>query len=319
MKRVLLVLGVLVALCSLFDRSVFVYAVASDPITAAQSALDWLVPQQQADGSFPGFGVGSTADAVLAIVADARDPNSIQKNGNSPVTYLASQAATYASSSTAAAGKLALAVTAAGKDPTNFGEQNLIALIQGSLNASTGQYGATPLDQSYAMLGLVSSGQVVPALAITALSQQQLADGGWSFDGTVASGSDTNTTSVAVQALVAAGASGDVLSKALSYLEGLQNADGGFPFATGGETDTNSTAYVIQALVALGRDPSTVKKGGNDPMTTLLEAQNDNGSFKSPFAQEDVGATIQAIPALQRKAFPLQALRQTFLPLMRAA
>ena len=287
---------------------------AADPGQAAQAALGWLLGRQQDSGGFAGFDAGSSADAIFAIAAVGSDPNGVLKGGASPVSYLGTQAAGYATKSPAAAGKLALAVVAAGKDPRDFGGQNLIQIVQGSYSAQTGQYGADVTGHVYALLALASAGQPIPSEALGALDKLQLADGGWSFDGSAATGSDTNTTALAIQALAAAKAPGDALARALAYLRSQQNADGGFPYSKassfGADTDANSTAVVIQAIVAAGQDPRAWRQSGGDPIDGLLKLQNPSGAFRYQAAVPDDNdlATAQAIPALLLKPFPIRSV-----------
>jgi LPXTG-motif cell wall-anchored protein len=312
MKRVL-ALVVLVGMLGTFGLAAPVRA-ADDPQAAAQRSIYWLVPRQMDDGSFPGFDAGASADAIFAITSIGADPNGVVKNGNSPVSYLGNQAASYAAKSTAAASKLLLAVVAAGKDPLTFGGQNLVALIVNHYNPQTGRYGQDITGQALALVALASTGQPIPPAAISALNKAQLADGGWSFDGTAATGSDTNTTALAIQALVATGAKGESTAKALNYLKSQQNSDGGFPYAQssqfGAATDANSTAVVIQALVAAGVDPRAWQQSGGEPISALLALQNANGAFRYQASQADDNdlATAQAIPALLLKPFPLKTV-----------
>ncbi|HEU4328761.1 MAG TPA: prenyltransferase/squalene oxidase repeat-containing protein [Roseiflexaceae bacterium] len=285
---------------------------ATEPAAAAQSALTWLLTRQQNDGSFAGFDAGASADAIFALVAAGKDPNSVQKNGASPLAYLQTQAGQYATKSVAGAGKLALAVVAAGGDPLSFGGQNLVGLILKSYSAGTGQYGGSTTDHAYALLGLAATGQSIPPEALAALDKLQLPDGGWSFDGTAASGSDTNTTALVAQALVAAGSKGATLDKAVAYLKSQQNSDGGFPYSKassfGSASDANSTAAVIQGLLAAGVDPRTLKQGAADPLTALVAFQNSTGALRYQTAapEDNDLATAQAIPALLLKPHPLK-------------
>lgn len=312
MKR-LLALVVLVGMLGTFGLAAPVRA-ADDPHAAAQRSISWLVARQMDDGSFPGFDAGASADAIFALTSIGVDPNGVLKNGNSPVSYLGNQAAAYAAKSTAAAAKLVLAVVAAGKDPLTFGGQNLVALIANSYNPQTGRYGQDNTGQALALVALASTGQPIPPAAISALNKAQLADGGWSFDGTVATGSDTNTTALAIQALVATGAKGTSTTKALEYLKSQQNGDGGFPYTKssqfGSDSDANSTAAVIQALAAAGVDPRAWQQSGGEPIGALLALQNANGAFRYQAAQADDNdlATAQAIPALLLKPFPLKTV-----------
>lgn len=312
-KRIALALALFAALLGATGAAVPARA-AADPPAAAHAAIGWLVARQMDDGSFPGFDAGASADAIFAISAVGADPNGVLKNGSSPVSYLGDQAAKYAAKSAAAAAKLTLAVVAAGKDPLTFGGQNLVALLLARYDSRTGRYSADITGQALTLLALASAGQPIPSQAVAALNQAQLADGGWSFDGTKETGSDTNTTALAIQALVAANARGDSTARALAYLRTQQNADGGFPYAKtsqfGSDTDANSTAVVLQALAAAGADPRAWKQSGGDPLDALLGLQNADGAFRYQAAQADDNdlATAQAIPGLLLKPFPLKVM-----------
>lgn len=290
---------------------------AADPPPAAQTARTWLLSRQQKNGSFPGFDAGASADAIFALVSMGTDPNSIVKNGNSALTYLETQTTTYATKSTAAAAKLTLALIAADKNPLNFGGQNLITIITNQYNPKTGRYGTDITSHAFALLALASAGQPITSAAQTALTTAQLPDGGWSFDGTPATGSDTNTTALALQALIASNASHDPITRAIAYLHTQQNRDGGFPYAKtssfGSDSDANSTATVIQALIAAQEDPYTWKQPQGNPLQALLALQNPNGAFRYQLTQPNDNdlATAQAIPALMLRPLPL---KKTNLP-----
>jgi hypothetical protein len=293
------------------------YAQPAPSDQAVQAAIAWLQSQQQPDGSFPGFSAGESTDAIFALVAAGVDPNGVLRDGNSPVSFLGDQAASYAAASVGAAAKLTLAVVAVGKDPRTFGGVDLPALIEASYDPANGQYGADVFGHSLALLAISSLGRTPPPAAVNRLIELQLEDGGWSFDGTVETGSDTNTTSLAIQALAQAGSGSDPAARrAIDYLKTQQNDDGGFPYAQpasfGSDTDANSTAYVLQALAALGQDPRSeawTKSGGN-PQSALLSLQNDTGAFRYQAAVPDDNAlaTYQAIPGLLGKPLPLAVI-----------
>src|SRR5207244_5142869 len=108
------------------------------------------------------------------------------------------------------AGKLLVLVAAGGANPNSFGGVNLVETINKSYNESTGQYGKDAIGHAFAMLGLRAAGKSVPAKAATFLKSVQNSDGGWAFSGEIGSGkADTNSTAVAVQALIGAGESRD--------------------------------------------------------------------------------------------------------------
>lgn len=283
-----------------------------DPTKAAAAALSWVRAQQQSDGGFPGFGPGDTADVVFALVAAGQRPAGVTKGGKSPIDYLEAQAAGYAATGVGAAAKLALAASAVGGDPTSFGGENLLAAIGKSYDPASGQYGPDVFSHALALLAIRAAGAAPPALALDRLAGLQLDDGGWSFDGTAATGSDTNTTSLAIQALAGQPQLGAVRPKAIAYLRSQQNPDGGFPYSQtspyGHDSDANSTAYVIQALTVIGQDPAAFTNGGNSPLDALTAMQNPSGAMRYQLAMPDDNAlaTYQAIAALYGAPLPVK-------------
>lgn len=266
---------------------------------AAAKALTWMKTQQQPDGSFAGFGAGSTVDALFALLAAGQNPASFAQGTTTPVTFLQSKAADIAKG-TGGAGKLLIATQALGADGKSFGGTDLVGAIEATYGISaTGQYGPDAIGHAFALLGLKAAGVTLKSEAVDRLTSLQTAEGGWTFSG--AGKPDTNTTAVAVQALLAAGIKADSapLQKALAYLLSQRNADGGYPYQQGGEfgsdSDANSTAYVAQALTALGAtaDSAAAQK-------FLLILQNPSGAFKYMVAEADdnAGATYQVVSAL---------------------
>lgn len=290
-------------------------AVHAQAATPLRDAVAWLGTQQQPDGSFPGFGPGDSADAVIALVAAGEDPAGFVQDGKSPLDFLSAQASAYAANGAGAAAKLAMAVIAADGDPTSFGGVNLLELIGKGYDPATGQYGPDVFGHALSLLAIKAAGATPPPLAIERLLSLQLDDGGWSFDGTAASGSDTNTTSLALQALAGQSQGQSAIADALTYLRGQQNADGGFPYSQtsqfGNATDANSTAAVIMALVALGENPAAFTNAGKGPIDALATLQNDSGALRYQAAQADDNAlaTYQAIPALAGASLPVATAR----------
>jgi hypothetical protein len=305
----------LTVVCILIFALVAPGAVAAQPGAAAQrAALTWLRDQLQADGSFPGFGPGDTADALMAFVAASEPLPRARQGGVAPVEYLEAQAPTYAPTSVGAAAKLALAAVAVNADPTSFGGVNLLDQIGQSYDPATGQYGADVYGHALALLAIKAVGAEPPAAAIEQLLDRQLDDGGWSFDGTTETGSDTNTTSLAVQALADDGSAAATRRRALDYLKSQQNDDGGFPYsqasAFGNASDANSTAAVIQALRAVNQRPDAAdwQPAGASPLALLTSLQNASGAFRYQASLPDDNplATYQAIPALFQQSLPVR-------------
>ena len=297
------------------------------PVVAAMNtnaALDYLKTQQNADGGFgsgfsPGSAVNSTADAVLAIVAAGGNPATFAKGVNTPVTYLAENA----SSATTAGdlSKFVLALVAAGENPRQFGGVDSVARLE-SLIGFDGKIGGandTFVSQLVGVLALKSVERPIPTAAVDLIKKAQQAGGGWAWDGTAGTAADTNTTAFAVQSLMAAGeaACSPAVTNALAYYKGIQNADGGWPYQNpsdyGTTTDANSTAAAIQAMLAAGLDPSGADwttTAGNSPVAALEALQNKSGAFawKADTPDDNLLATVQALPALAGKAFPLATM-----------
>ena len=290
---------------------------AGTPVLPAEhpirSALDWLGTQQGPDGGFAN--PGTTCDVVFALASAGHNPAAWRPTplGPSAMDYLASHAAAYATGA-AQTGKLILAVVAAGQDPTHFGGMDLLAHLR-SFGDGAGAYGAGAMDQAWALLALRAAGEKVTEAERAVLRSYQQANGGW--EGAPGWGTDTNTTALAIQALLAAGEAptSKAVQAARAHLLEQQNDDGGFPYTKpspwGSDSDADSTAYVLQALLALGEDLTAKpwwRGPGSDPVAALLRFQVASGAFEwQPGFGENLLATAQAIPALAGKSFPLPA------------
>ena len=296
------------------------------PVLAADTtaALDYLQSQQNADGGFgsgfsPDSTVGSTADAALAIVAVGGDLASFDQGGNTPLTYLATNAASAATSGDLA--KLILAAVAAGENPRQLSGLDSVAKLEGTVGAD-GRIGTetdTFVGHALAILALKSAQRPIPAVAVEYTKSAQQEDGSWAWDGSAETPGDTNSTAFAVQALLAAGeATGsDAVSRALAYYKAIQNDDGGWPYQNPSEygtaTDANSTAVTIQAILAVGQDPASADwttEADNTPVAALAALQNESGAFawQAAMPDDNLLATIQALPALAGKAFPFASM-----------
>jgi hypothetical protein len=301
-------------------------ATASPALAAVDTdaALDYLATQQNADGGFgsgfsPDSTPGSTADAVLAIIAAGGDPTSFEMEGITPVSYLEANVGSVVLAGDLA--KVILATVAAGENPRSFGGIDAVATLEGMVGADgkIGVEGDTLVGHSLAVLALASARRPIPAAAVAYIVDAQQQDGSWAWDGSAGIPGDTNTAAFAVQALIAAGepAGGDPVEQALAYFASLQNADGGWPYQNpsdyGTDTDANSTAVVIQAILATGQDPGGENWAiaeGNTPMSALEGLQNESGAFAWQAAMPDANllATVQALPAVAGKAFPFATM-----------
>ena len=293
------------------------------PVFAAantDAALDYLKSQQNEDGGFgsgfsPESTVGSTADAALAILSVGGDLAAFDQGGNTPLTYLAGNAASASSASDLA--KLILTAIAAGENPRQFGGVDSVAKLE-ALTAADGRIGTETdifVSHLWAVLALASAQRPIPAASVDLIKAAQQEDGSWAWDGSAETAGDTNSTAFAVQALIAAGEAADsqAVTAALAYYKGIQNDDGGWPYQNPSEygttTDANSTAVAIQALIAAGQDPTAADwttAEGHTPLAGLEALQNESGAFRWQDAVPDDNllATVQALPAVAGKAFP---------------
>ncbi len=299
---------------------------------ALSAGLDWLRRQQRDDGGFSARGDASdtdlTVEALFALAAAGQDAHTWHAaSGATPLDYLASQPLP---ATAANAARLSLAVQAHGGDPRAFGGHDLLQHLAAFLDASQGVYGQTTLDQAWALLALAALHLSPPPKAVEHLIALQGDDGGWAPRPGVAS--DTPTTALAVQALVATNGIYTVRDRARAYLTARQLPFGGFA-SMAGETavSTRATVAALQALIALREDPRQspwIQHAGppdgsplpsHNPIEALLALQDASGAFhpQDGFAELDAFATAQALVALAGRAQPVRGqTMRLFLPLV---
>jgi hypothetical protein len=314
--------------------------------TAAQAGAGWI--GRQFTGRF--ITTGSTPDpsstvaAVLAFVSAgvggakaAAAMGWLEKNFESYVSPGGVDDA-------GALANVILAAQATGNDPTKFGgtkrKNDLVARLiasQQTTGTDTGLFGSSDptfdgaFRQGLSLMALVNQGlssSTAVTIGVAWLQNQQCADGGWEAyrsdpttpcpapDPSTFAGPDTNSSALAVEGLVAAGAS--FFFDPTAFFESAQNADGGFGFigASSQSPDPDSTGEVIQALVALGQltNPAFTQSGGATPASALATfqlgcsaAKADRGAYVFPgVSGPNLLATLQAVPGAAELAFPLK-------------
>jgi len=287
-----------------------------DAARALAGATRWLIAQQRSDGGFAGFSgesdPGITVDAVLALAAAGIDPATVhQEGGRSAIAYLESVVSDYGKT-TGGAAKLTLAAVAAGRNPRAFGGVDLVARIEQAYDPQTGLYDTQLFSNAYALLALAAVGASVPPAAIDAVLSRQASDGSWAWDGSTDPGAgDSNTTALVVQALAALGRTDDpAIGRALDYLRRVQAADGSFAYQPAEPLvgDANSTALALQALLAVGADPQSPT--WRSALDALARFANPSGAlrWRDDAADDNLFATVQAIPALAGQPFPLRGI-----------
>ena len=282
---------------------------------------------------------GDTADAILALVAAGEGASQVKSATHWLEHHFSSYVAPKGGPvSPGGLGLVILAAVAAGADPVHFGGQtgsnNLVArlrVIEHLGGASAGVFGAATsanaFSQSLALLALVAVKGPATAihLAATYLTHHQCRDGGWQYslitpcarpNPKTYSGPDTNSSALAVMAVVAAG--GRFPHDPLAFFRASQETDGSFGYyglpGDGQRGDPDSTAEVVQALIALGatNDKQFVRHAIT-PRRALESFQyrcgapaKEQGEF-SYFGAPSQYATLQAVPALAGATLPVSA------------
>jgi hypothetical protein len=319
-------------------------ATPAERAVASEAGAAWLVTQFTSGGFIADLNgdpqLPNTVQSALAFAATASQESTF----DAAVAYLGAHVDDYvapggADDSVGALGYLLLLADAAGIPGTDFGGQDLIARLQGTLgDLEPGLFGAADptfdgvYRQGLAILGLAAHDVVPDASAVSWLTDQQCgptspaaAVGGWEAyraDPTTPCGPpdpinfigpDSNSTALAVQALSTIGVNPP--NDALAFLDATQSPDGGWAFIAGLDVDPNSTAIVIQALVSGGADPESAPwiEPGGSPYDSLMAwqivsgDQADLGAFSTPFSDgfPDQLATQQAVWGTAGRAFPL--------------
>jgi hypothetical protein len=312
--------------------------------TAAQAGAGWIGRHITAKGDILSDKKADPSETVQAVLALAAAGVGGTK-ATAALDWLESHFRPYVSpGGTDDPGSLAyviLAAQAMGVDPTTFGgtgaADNLVARLeatQQTTGTDAGLFGTQDptydgaFRQGLALMALANQGIANPA-GVTWLRDQQCSDGGWEAyrtspcvppDPSTFTGPDTNSTSLAVEGLVAQesvdpGATFPV--DPTPFFQSAQNADGGFGFigASSQSPDPDSTGEVIQALVALGTLSDFTEPGGETPLTALATFQlgcsaskTHRGAYVYPGEHgPNMLATLQAVPGAAEVAFPLTA------------
>lgn len=272
------------------------------------AAVDWLVDQQQEDGSWLGFSgepdTGTTVDAIIALGAAREAEIDVDAPIELALGWLDSEtfAADYANTGTGQAAKLVLALVAADAESLEIGGVAPLDLLAEGQAAETGLYGTGLYDHAYVLMALAVTDSEIPQDAIDFLATVQAGNGGFAWDGsTDETMVDSNTTAMIVQALVAAGVADDdpVLAGAVGYLRTVVT-DQGASYSVGAEADANSTALVAQALQLVRDDVTHL-------VTALTHFQNSNGAYHWMHNDpaDNLFSTIQVIPAVAGVSLPV--------------
>jgi hypothetical protein len=258
-------------------------------LLAVTSLLSFVQGRAQPDGGYAEPGrqstVALTATAALAVhAAGAETPNATR-------TYLLAHESGLTTTEFELV-VMAEAVTGGASDAA-------LGSLRGLVHPN-GTIGEAMNSTYWGVLALRQANQPVPKVVVSAMLRAQTRGGGFSWIRGVRA--DTDDTSAAVQALVAAGNRGKAVARAVAYLRARENRDGGFSLQPGDRSNAQSTAWAIQALLAAGGKPPAAA------FRYLEKLRRADGSirYSSQYATTPLWVTAQALPALMRRSFPLK-------------
>ena len=284
---------------------------------AIERAVGYLRTQQAASGGINSFGAGAdpggTSRLLMALNAVGYPANALVSSDNRTLAdYLAAETVGYIyKDDTPATGNLFPgraglvlgAVSAAGLNPRNFGGVDLIAALEAVYRAD-GTYStdavegfasgrASEINQSLAILGLVSAGRPIPAAATAWLIDRQRTDGSWI--------NNVDVTGYGVLALIGSGnvpPTDPAVQKALDFFRANQAPRTALWGDLGSGEPANSSGWAMTALAAYGYVPLTNSwgTGGTHPRRALLGLQNDEGIIARRFF--NAYATLEALYGL---------------------
>jgi energy-coupling factor transport system substrate-specific component len=273
--------------------------------------IAFLAGAQNADGGF-GSARGRattelyTAWAAIGLADAGRDPLSLVRGGHTVLNALYRESATLEGPGDVE--RTMLALHACGVPAGSLGPRNLLGELLRA-RAGDGSFEHLVNITTFAIFALRaaerSAADPVVRSAGVWLARQQNTDGGFGFaerGGT----SDVDDTAAALQGLIDAGVRGATVSRAVSFLIGAQNPDGGFPQQRGGESNAQSTSWATQGLIAAGRAVNGVRRAGSrSPLGYLQSLVAPDGSvrYSRTSAQTPVWVTAQALTALAGRPF----------------
>jgi energy-coupling factor transport system substrate-specific component len=273
--------------------------------SAAGSPLAYLLGAQNPDGGF-GAGPGQPSGALysgwaaLALAADGRNPADVRRGAHSLLAYLEATVP----GDPGSLERTILVARAAGVPATDFGGHDLLAALKRDIGRSGAVAGKVDLT-TFGVLALRAAGVVPPARMLGWLVRQQNHDGGFSF-ATAGDLPDVDDTGAALEAL------GDsapaTRRRAVAFILGAQNRDGGFPSQPGGTSNAQSTAWAVQGLIAAGVSPAGIRTHGSPtPIAYLRSLITPSGAidYARGVSQTPVWVSAEAIVALEGKPFPL--------------
>ena len=283
-------------------------------IAAASTPAGYLLAAQNSDGGI-GATPGSASNrlysgwAALGLAGAGENPQDVARAGRSLIDYIESGVAS--ASDPGDVERNMLVAGAAGLPATSFGGRDLVAELRGDIRRNGSVNNQTNWT-SFEVLAFRAVGVAPPPASLAWLVRQEDADGGFNF-ATRGGISDVDDTGAALEALARAGGStaARARSRAVGYVRGQQDRDGGFPSMPGSGSNAQSTAFAVQGLIAAGVDPNTLHRhGAPSPLAYLrsLIAGDGHVEYSRGTSETPTWVTGEALMALEGKALPIAAV-----------
>jgi energy-coupling factor transport system substrate-specific component len=280
--------------------------------------LSFLARAQNTNGGFGGAPGQSSNEldsawAAMGLAAAGRDTATVRRGGRSVVDAIRGEASTLQGPGDLE--RTILALYACGVPVTSLaGADPVVELLRS--REHDGSFEDLVNITAFAVFALRAAGRPANDPVVSAagrwIAAQEHADGGFGFAGGEGP-SDVDDTAAALQALLDAGVrKGALVSRAVAFLVGAQNPDGGYPQEAGGQSNAQSTSWAIQGLIAAGRKPGAIHRDGSrSPVGYLQSLLAPNGSvrYSRTSAQTPVWVTAQALTALAGAPFPIAPVR----------
>ncbi|MCR6544841.1 S-layer homology domain-containing protein [Dehalobacterium formicoaceticum] len=288
-----------------------------------EKALIYFQGVQNADGGFTAQKGGTSSKkltgwVIIALEAAGEDAanGSWAPSGKSPLDFLKNSPQPLEETSDYALQLLAYA--AAGQGASTEAQELTSKIL--SFQQEDGQFWQPDKGEQgminahmWSVLSLSAVGKEIPQKdkVKSWLLRQQNQDGG--FGWLEGMDSDVDDTAIAIQTLIMLGETPDSPSvrKALAFIKGLQQENGGFSAGDwmGGDANASSNAWAIQGILAAGENPQGADwtVGQHNPVTHLLSLANQDGSFnwKEGVSSSPVNTTVFAVLALAGKPHPV--------------
>lgn len=282
-------------------------------VSPAEAAATWAVGKLT-EGTHASADHGLTADIVMGLAATGTAGDTAAR----ATDWLAEHAGDYINRGNPDAvnaggtAKLALVAAIEHRDLSDFGGHDLTGLLLDRVQ-DTGRFSdagpsgdmSNQFTQSLGVLALERTAQGAPESTVEFLASTRCADGGYPLSlrrNPDRCTSDTDSTGMAVQALLAAGRTADA-EPGLDWLESQQQENGGWGYNAASAANSNSTALAVQALIGGGRD-AAAERGTSwlrGVQVGCSAAEGDRGAvgYMEPVADGmALRATAQVIPAL---------------------